>query len=83
MRWPKPDELRRWTPDDQLVFRKWRRVVVIFYCAVVGLLAVGSMLAVHRPDSKFRDLMTVERQTVPLPTVVQYGAYLTVSPARH
>jgi hypothetical protein len=34
MRWPKQDELRRWTPDDQVVFRNWRRGLVLIYGAI-------------------------------------------------
>ena len=67
MRWPKPDELRRWTPDDQLVFRKWRRAVVVFYCAVVGSLAVGATLALHETGRNLPDVMAAHRQA-PLST---------------
>jgi hypothetical protein len=38
MRWPKPNELRRWTAEDQIVLRKWRRAVFTFYGVVIGLL---------------------------------------------
>jgi hypothetical protein len=38
MRWPKPDELRQWTAEDQIVLRKWRRAVFTFYGVVIGLL---------------------------------------------
>jgi hypothetical protein len=67
MRWPKPHELRRWTPGDQLVFRNWRRAVLLFYCAFVGLLAVLSMLALHQTGRDLADAMAAHRQA-PLST---------------
>ena len=67
MRWPKPDELRRWTPDDQLVFRKWRGAVVLFYSAFVGLMAVASTLALHRTGESFPNVVAAHRQA-PLAT---------------
>jgi hypothetical protein len=56
MRWPKPDELRRWTADDQIVLRKCRRAVFTFYGVVIGLLifaTTSTMLYKQRvePDS--------------------------------
>jgi len=46
MRWPKPDELRRWTAEDQIVLRKWRRAVFTFYGVVVGLLIFATTLTI-------------------------------------
>jgi hypothetical protein len=56
MRWPKPDELRRWTAEDQIVLRKWRRAVFTFYGVVIGLLIFGATSAMRhnervQPDS--------------------------------
>jgi hypothetical protein len=56
MRWPKPNELRRWTAEDQIVLRKWRRAVFTFYGVVIGLLifaTTSTMLHNQRvePDS--------------------------------
>ena len=42
MRWPKPNELRRWTAEDQIVLRKWRRAVFTFYGVVIGLLILAT-----------------------------------------
>jgi hypothetical protein len=44
MRWPKPDELRRWTAEDQTVLRKWRQAVFTFYGVVIGLLIFTATL---------------------------------------
>jgi hypothetical protein len=67
MRWPKPDELQRWTPHDQVVFRKWRRGVILFYGAIFGLLAVTSTFALRHDGPASRDLMA-RRQALPLST---------------
>jgi len=47
MRWPKPNELRRWTPEDQIVLRKWRRAVFTFYGVVIGLLIFATSTMLH------------------------------------
>ena len=59
MRWPKPDELRRWTAEDQTVLRKWRRAVFTFYGVVIGLLIFAATSAMRhnervQPDSVTR-----------------------------
>ena len=56
MRWPKPDELRRWTAEDQTVLRKWRQAVFTFYGVVIGLLIFTATSAMRhnervQPDS--------------------------------
>lgn len=56
MRWPKPDELRRWTAEDQTVLRKWRQAVFTFYGVAIGLLIFTATLAMRhnervQPDS--------------------------------
>jgi hypothetical protein len=56
MRWPKPNELRQWTAEDQIVLRKWRRAVVTFYGVVIGLLIFAATSATRhnervQPDS--------------------------------
>jgi hypothetical protein len=56
MRWPKPDELRRWTAEDQTVLRKWRQAVFTFYGVVIGLLIFAATSATRhnervQPDS--------------------------------
>jgi hypothetical protein len=56
MRWPKPDELRRWAAEDQTVLRKWRQAVFTFYGVVIGLLIFTATLAMRhnervQPDS--------------------------------
>ena len=56
MRWPKPNELRRWTAEDQMVLRKWRRAVVTFYGVVIGLLIFAATSTMRhnirvQPDS--------------------------------
>jgi len=76
MRWPKPDELQRWTPYDQVVFRKWRRSVVLFYGAIFGLLAVISTFALRqdgptRPDVAMRPQTAPLSTTAPLPAMYQ------------
>ena len=50
MRWPKPDELRRWTAEDQIVLRKWRRAVFTFYGVVIGLLIFTATLAMRHNE---------------------------------
>ena len=59
MRWPKPDELRRWTAEDQTVLRKWRQAVFTFYGVVIGLLIFAATSAMRhnervQPDSVTR-----------------------------
>ena len=56
MRLPKPDELRRWTAEDQTVLRKWRQAVFTFYGVAIGLLIFTATLAMRhnervQPDS--------------------------------
>jgi hypothetical protein len=56
MRWPKPSELRRWTAEDQMVLRKWRRAIFTFYGVVIGLLIfAATSIMLHnelvQPDS--------------------------------
>jgi hypothetical protein len=56
MRWPKPNELRQWTAEDQIVLRKWRRAVFTFYGVVFGLLFFAATSAMRhnervQPDS--------------------------------
>ena len=56
MRWPKPDEPRRWTAEDQTVLRKWRQAVFTFYGVAIGLLIFTATLAMRhnervQPDS--------------------------------
>jgi hypothetical protein len=55
MRWPKADELRRWTAEDLIVLQKWRRVVFTFYGVLIGLLLVAASAMSHnervQPDS--------------------------------
>jgi hypothetical protein len=65
MRWPKPDELQRWTPDDQVVFRKWRQVVMLFYGAVFCLLAATSFFAFRHNGHAFPDVMAARPQVAP------------------
>lgn len=67
MRWPQLDELQRWTPDDQVVFRNWRRGLVLFYGAIFGLLAVISTFAL-RDGGPTRPDVAVRSQTTPLST---------------
>jgi hypothetical protein len=50
MRWPKPDELRRWTAEDQIVLRKWRRAVFTFYGVVIGLLIFAATSAMRHNE---------------------------------
>ena len=45
MRWPTPDELRRWTAEDQTVLRKWRQAVFTFYGVAFRLLIFTATLA--------------------------------------
>ena len=59
MRWPKPDEPRRWTAEDQTVLRKWRQAVFTFYGVAIGLLIFTATLAMRhnervQPDSVTR-----------------------------
>jgi hypothetical protein len=56
MRWPKPNELRRWTAEDQIVLRKWRRALFTLYGVVFGLLIFATTSAMRhnervQPDS--------------------------------
>ena len=49
MRWPKPEELRQWTPHDQKIFKEWRRAVFALYGVIIGVLVFGALLA-HRQN---------------------------------
>jgi hypothetical protein len=76
MRWPTPDQFRRWTPDDQMVFRKWRRSLVLFYGAIFGLLAVISTFALRDagptgPDVAMRSQTTLQSGAARLPAMYQ------------
>ena len=73
MRWPKPDELQHWTPNDQVTFRKWRRGVVLFYGAIFGLLAVISAFAL-RHDGPTRPDVAMQPQTAPAATAAPLPA---------
>ena len=54
MRWPKPDELRRWTAEDQTVLRKWRQAVFTFYGVVIGLLIFAATSATRHNNASSR-----------------------------
>jgi hypothetical protein len=70
MRWPKPDDLQH--PDDQVVFRRWRRGVILFYGVAFCLLAVLSMFARrHDKGHVFPDIIAERRRAVSPST----GAY--------
>jgi hypothetical protein len=76
MRWPKPNELQRWTAEDQIVLRKWRRAVVTFYGVVIGLLIFAATSATRhnervQPDSAtaFRGQTPFQQTNVALPVV--------------
>ena len=73
MRWPKQDEFQRWTPDDQVVFRNWRRGVILFYGAIFGLLAFISTFAI-RDGRPTRPDVAVRSQTTPLSTAARLPA---------
>jgi hypothetical protein len=65
MRWPKPDDLRQWTLDDQVVFRRWRRGDILFYGVAFCLLAVLSIFARrHDKGHIFPDIIAAPRQAV-------------------
>jgi hypothetical protein len=52
-----------WTPDDQVVFRRWRRGVILFYGVAFCLLAVTSMFARrHDKGHVFPDIIVARRQ---------------------
>jgi hypothetical protein len=59
MRWPKPGELQRWTAEDQMVLRKWRRAVVTFYGVVIGLLIFAATSTLRHNERVQPDRVTV------------------------
>jgi hypothetical protein len=63
MRWPKPGELRRCTPDDQQVLKKWRRAFFTFY-GIIGVLVFGAILAFHHNPNAERDGVVASRGRV-------------------
>ena len=68
MRWPKPGELRRWTPDDQQVLKKWRRAFFTFY-GIIGVLVFGAILALHHNPNAERDGVVASRGRVVQQTI--------------
>jgi len=75
MRWPKPDELRRWTAEDQTVLRKWRQAVFTFYGVVIGLLIFTATLAMRHNERLQPDSVTAftSRTNAALP--IMHGSH--------
>jgi hypothetical protein len=65
MHWPKPNELRRWTAEDQIVLRKWRRAVFTFYGVVIGLLIFAATSAMRHNERVELDSVTALRGQKP------------------
>jgi hypothetical protein len=63
MHWPKPGELRRWAPDDQQVFKKWRGAF-LRSTASSEFWFSGAMLALHHNPNAKRDGVVVSRGRV-------------------
>jgi hypothetical protein len=65
MRWQKPNELRRWMAEDQIVLRKWRRAVFTFYGVVIGLLIFATASTMRHNQRVEPDSVTALRGQKP------------------